>query len=142
MPFAARFEREAQTVASLSHPNIVNVFDTGAREETLYLVMGLLDGETLRARLTRDAALPVKKSTDYGVQMVRGLAAAHDKGLVHRDLKPENVYLLNDGQVKILDFGLAKAIAPRQPNAGATRTAAAQTEAGTVMGTVGYMAPE
>ena len=90
----ARFEREAQTVASLSHPNIVNVFDTGSREETLYLVMELLDGETLRARLTRDAALPVKKSTDYGVQMARGLAAAHDKGLVHRDLKPENVYLL------------------------------------------------
>jgi Tol biopolymer transport system component len=139
----ARFEREAQIVASLSHPNIVNVFDTGSRDETLYLVMELLDGETLRARLTRDAALPVKKSTDYGVQMARGLAAAHDKGLVHRDLKPENVYLLHDGQVKILDFGLAKAIA-WQPGAtaDATRTVAAQTEAGTVMGTVGYMAPE
>jgi len=72
-------------------------------------------GDVYRARdtrLSRDAALPAKKSTDYGVQMARGLAAAHGKGVVHRDFKPENVYLLHDGQMKILDFGLAKAIAP------------------------------
>src|SRR5215467_11664733 len=106
----ARFEREAQAVASLSHPNILSIFDTGMQDGHLFIVMELLDGETLREQI---GSLPVRKALDIAVQVARGLTAAHDKGLVHRDLKPENIFLLNDGHVKILDFGLA-----RQSNAG------------------------
>src|SRR5262245_39946505 len=85
----ARFEREAQTVATLAHPNVVSVFDTGIADGQLYVVMELLDGETLRARLGL-GPLPVRKTIEYAAQIARGLAAAHAKGLVHRDLKPEN----------------------------------------------------
>jgi eukaryotic-like serine/threonine-protein kinase len=142
----ARFEREAQAVAALSHPNVIAIFDTGFHESSpgstdaqLFIVMELLAGQTLRERL--DAGpLPVRKAVDIAVQIARGLGAAHTKNLVHRDLKPENVFLLDDGQVKILDFGLARQSAASE-NSGATATAA-MTDAGTVLGTVGYMAPE
>src|SRR5215470_10000579 len=107
----ARFEREAQAIASLSHPNVLAIFDTGVHAGQLFIVTELLEGETLREHIGR---LPVRKAIDIGVQIARGLTAAHDKGLVHRDLKPENIFLLTDGQVKILDFGLA-----RQSNAAA-----------------------
>lgn len=141
----ARFEREAKSIAALSHPNILAIFDTGTTGDTghatTYVVTELLDGQTLRERLT-EGALPVRKAIDYAVQIARGLAAAHDKGLVHRDLKPENVFLLPDGQVKILDFGLARSMTPASVGSGATETIAAMTDPGTVMGTVGYMAPE
>jgi eukaryotic-like serine/threonine-protein kinase len=163
----ARFEREAKAVAALSHPNILAIFDVGEHEQTTYVVTELLEGETLRERLAapaaaasesasrsaaargggappavmNEAALPVRKAIDVTVQIAHGLAAAHDKGLVHRDLKPENVFLLKDGQVKILDFGLARQTAARSGGSGATQTVAA-TDPGTVMGTVGYMAPE
>jgi Tol biopolymer transport system component len=133
-----RFEREAQTVASLSHPNVISVFDTGVEHGRLYLVMELLSGESLREHLKHGAIAP-RKAIDVAVQIARGLAAAHDKGLVHRDLKPENIFLQPDGHVKILDFGLARGFTPDA--AGATQTAAA-TDPGMVMGTVGYMAPE
>ena len=103
----ARFEREAKAVAALSHPNILAIFDFGVHDGLAYAVMELLDGETLRERLARGAA-PVRKATECAIQIARGLAAAHDKGIVHRDLKPENIFLLHDGQVKILDFGLAR----------------------------------
>jgi Tol biopolymer transport system component len=136
----ARFEREAQAVASLSHPNIVAVFEFGSHESQPFVVMELLEGETLRERLEQ-GALPVRKAIDAAIQIARGLAAAHDKSLIHRDLKPENVILLGDGQVKILDFGLARAMAPQPAGSGATETIA-RTDPGTVMGTVGYMAPE
>jgi serine/threonine protein kinase len=136
----ARFEREAQTVATLSHPNIVSIFDTGIHDGQLFVVMELLEGETLRERLTH-GPLPVRKAIEYGAQIARGLAAAHAKGLIHRDLKPENVFLLADGQVKILDFGLARQSAGPD-GSGASETIAAMTDPGTVMGTVGYMAPE
>jgi dipeptidyl aminopeptidase/acylaminoacyl peptidase len=135
----ARFEREAKAVAALSHPNIVNIFDTGIEQGQLYVVMELLDGETLRERLV-GGALTVRKTIDIAVQVAKGLAAAHDKALVHRDLKPENIFLLTDGQVKILDFGLARQATGT--NSGATETVAALTNPGSVMGTVGYMAPE
>jgi Tol biopolymer transport system component/serine/threonine protein kinase len=136
----ARFEREAQAVASLSHPNIVALFEFGTQAGAPYVVMELLDGETLRERLAA-GPLPVRKAIDVAVQIARGLAAAHDKNLIHRDLKPENVFLLNDGQVKILDFGLARAVDAHPAGSGATQTIA-HTDPGTVMGTVGYMAPE
>jgi hypothetical protein len=133
-----RFEREARAIAALSHPNILAIHDIGAHDGQTYVVIELLDGETLRDRLTT-GALPLRKAIDTAVQIARGLAAAHDKGLVHRDLKPENLFLLKDGQVKILDFGLAKTM---PTGSGATATIAAVTDPGSVMGTVGYMAPE
>jgi hypothetical protein len=146
----ARFEREAQAVAALSHPNVIAIFDTGVHDGQLYVVMELLAGQTLRERLgvgrtevqsaLLQSALPVRKAVDISVQIARGLGAAHGKGIVHRDLKPDNIFLLDDGQVKILDFGLARQVASDDP-AAATRTSAA-TDPGTVMGTVGYMAPE
>jgi Tol biopolymer transport system component len=138
----ARFEREAQAIASLSHPNVLAIFDTGVHASQLFIVTELLDGETLREQIGR---LPVRKAIDIGVQIARGLTAAHEKGLVHRDLKPENIFLLADGQVKILDFGLA-----RQANAAAAAagvmtgapTAAGVTDPGIAVGTAGYMSPE
>lgn len=136
----ARFEREAQAVAALSHPNVIAIFDTGLHESQLYVVMELLSGQNLRDRLA-GGAMPVRKAVDVAVQIARGLGAAHGKGLVHRDLKPENVFLLDDGQVKILDFGLARQTADPTVHSGATQTMAA-TDPGTVMGTMGYMAPE
>ena len=132
----AWFEREARAVAALSHSNILAIFDFGVADGTAYAVTELLDGETLRHRLT--APLPVRKAVDIAAQIARGLAAAHDKGIVHRDLKPENVFLLTDGQVKILDFGLAKTVT----DGSADGQTVARTEPGTVLGTVGYMAPE
>ena len=132
----ARFEREAQAVAALSHPNILSIFDVGVQGGVAYAVTELLAGETLRERLA-SGALPLRKVADYGAQIARGLAAAHDKGIVHRDLKPENLFLLDDGRLKILDFGIAR---PAVVESGATM--AASTDPGTVMGTAGYMAPE
>ena len=142
----ARFEREAKAVAALSHPNILSIFDFGTHDGRTYAVMELLDGETLRERLSR-GALTVRKTTECAIQVARGLAAAHDKGIVHRDLKPENIFVLHDGQVKILDFGLARTMtATDLRSASATREAPMRspgvTDPGTVMGTVGYMAPE
>ena len=134
----ARFEREAKAVAALSHPNILAIHDVGEQGDITYAVTELLEGETLRDRL-RGGPLPVRKAVDIAVQVARGLAAAHSKGIVHRDLKPENIFLLRDGHVKLLDFGLA-----RQTSTGsdATETGTAITDPGVVMGTAGYMAPE
>ncbi|MFI5166954.1 MAG: protein kinase [Thermoanaerobaculales bacterium] len=137
-----RLEREAKAVAALSHPNILAVHDFGKIAGVTFAVMELLDGETLRERLSA-GALSVRKAVDLGVQIAHGLAAAHEKGIVHRDLKPENIFLTRDGRAKILDFGLAKVGAI---DAGSGRTLAsppvAATEVGTVLGTAGYMAPE
>ncbi|HEX5215994.1 MAG TPA: protein kinase [Vicinamibacterales bacterium] len=137
----ARFEREARAVAALSHPNILAIHDVGVHEGVSFAVMELLHGETLRDRL-KSGPLPVRKATEIAIQIARGLGAAHDKNLIHRDLKPENLFLLADGQVKILDFGLARPAAGPDSGSGATETVAAMTDPGTVMGTVGYMAPE
>ncbi len=140
----ARFEREAKTVAALSHPNVLAVFDTGVHDGHAYIVTELLGGETLAARL-KTGAVPVRKAIDWGSQIARGLAAAHDKGVIHRDLKPDNIFITADGHAKILDFGLAKALDPVaqgfSPEA-ATMAVAPITDAGLVMGTVGYMSPE
>jgi len=138
----ARFEREARAVATLSHPNILALFDVGTHDGTCYAVTELLEGETLRTRLA-GGALPARKATDYAAQAARGLAAAHDKGIVHRDLKPENLFVTKDGRVKVLDFGLARQQGPAD-GAEDTRspTLARPTDAGSVLGTVGYMSPE
>ena len=102
-----RFEQEARSIAALNHPNIVAVYDVGVQDGTSYLVMELLEGETLRERLN-GGALPVRKAVEIGTQIAYGLAAAHERGIVHRDLKPENIFLTKDGHIKLLDFGLAK----------------------------------
>jgi eukaryotic-like serine/threonine-protein kinase len=134
-----RFQQEAQAVAALNHPNILAIHDFGEHEGAPYFVTEFLDGETLRVRLN-GGPLPLRKATEVAEQVARGLAAAHDKGIVHRDLKPENIFVTRDGQVKILDFGLAK-LAPDAVTPDAA-TLASQTEPGVVMGTVGYMSPE
>jgi Tol biopolymer transport system component len=134
----ARFEREAQAIAALSHPNVLAIHDTGVHDGRMFVVTELLEGETLANRL-KSGALPLRKALEAAIQIARGLSAAHDKQVVHRDLKPENLFLLRDGHLKILDFGLVRHV----PSAsGATETVAAATDPGVVMGTVGYMAPE
>jgi eukaryotic-like serine/threonine-protein kinase len=132
-----RFELEARAVAALNHPNIVAVYDVGAEGGVSFIVSELVDGEPLRGKKPG-----VRKCLDIGVQIARGLAAAHAAGIVHRDLKPENVLLTRDGRVKILDFGLAKVTAAKASGAAATETVTVHTEPGMVMGTVGYMSPE
>lgn len=135
----ARFEREAKAVAALSHPNILAIFDFAVYDGVACAVTELLEGETLRAALEASGGFAPRKTIDIVVQIARGLAAAHERGIVHRDLKPENVFLTRDGHVKVLDFGLAKAIAPDRTTD--TETLAG-TDPGTAVGTVGYMAPE
>jgi Tol biopolymer transport system component len=138
----SRFEREARAVASLSHPNILTLHDVGRSGEISYAVMELLQGETLRARLA-GGALPLRKGIEIAIHITRGLAAAHDRHIAHRDLKPENVFVTVEGQVKLLDFGLARQIDSKQdfilPE---SPTMSPATEPGVVLGTVGYMAPE
>ena len=136
-----RFEQEARAAAALNHPNILAVFQMGKYEGTPYLVSELLEGETLREQIKR-GRLSVRKAIDYGVQIARGLAAAHEKGIVHRDLKPENLFVTKDGRLKILDFGLAKLTQPQFSSENSALTFTEGTEAGVVMGTVGYMSPE
>src|SRR6202140_3763186 len=103
----ARFARETKALAALSHPNLLAIFDTGTENGISYAVTELLDGESLRARLTRGAP-PWRKAVEIGTALAEGLAAAHSKGITHRDLKPENIFIRLDGRVKILDFGLAR----------------------------------
>ncbi len=137
-----RFEQEARAAAALNHPNILAIFDIGTANGSPYIVSELLEGETLREAM-RDKVLPLRKSIDYGCQIARGLAAAHEKGIIHRDLKPENVFVSKDGHVKILDFGLAKLVAPASaPEVTSAPTIDHQTTPGVVLGTVGYMSPE
>jgi eukaryotic-like serine/threonine-protein kinase len=135
-----RFEQEARSVAALNHPNILAVYDIGQQDAAPYLVSELLDGQSLRV-LLETGALPQRKAIESGVQIAHGLAAAHDRGIVHRDLKPENIFILRDGRIKILDFGLAKLAQPEAASSDAT-LAQSHTSAGTVLGTAGYMAPE
>src|SRR5581483_8370343 len=135
-----RFEQESRAIATFNHPNITAIFDVGTQNGSPFLVMELLEGESLRTVLER-GALSQRKVIDYGVQMAQGLAAAHEKGIIHRDLKPENLFITKDGRVKILDFGLAKLAPARGESVGATMTGAG-TAAGVVMGTASYMAPE
>ena len=136
-----RFEQEARTVGALNHPNLLVLFDVGRHDGAPYLVSELLEGWTLREAIGR-AAPSVRKAIDQGAQIARGLAAAHDKGVVHRDLKPENLFLTTEGRVKILDFGLARVTTTGSAADSSVGTVSSPTEPGVMLGTLGYMAPE
>jgi serine/threonine-protein kinase len=147
-----RFEQECRTLAALNHPNILTIHDAGVHEGAPYLVSELLDGNTLRELLVsgNKTALPLRKATDYALQIAHGLAAAHRAGIIHRDLKPENIFITKDGHAKILDFGLAKLQGcdlkseneALKSAAESARTVIQTTEPGLVLGTPGYMSPE
>ncbi len=109
-----RFETEARAAAQLAHPNVVTVFDVGTHDGHPYLVLELLEGETLREMLRAGVPL-LRQAVTWALEVARGLAAAHERGIVHRDLKPENIFLTKDGRVKVLDFGLAKLQEPSRP---------------------------
>jgi serine/threonine protein kinase len=134
-----RFEQEARAAAALNHPNILHILDVGTDGPTSYVVAELLEGQTLREKLAA-GALPLSKAIDTARQIALGLAAAHAKGITHRDIKPENVFVLADGHIKILDFGLAK-LREEASGSGPTRLHQS-TGAGVVLGTTGYMSPE
>src|SRR5215470_14805539 len=104
-----RFEREAQVLASLNHSNIASIYDLQEANESRFLIMELVEGETLAERIAR-GPLPIEETLDIAKQICEALEAAHEKGIIHRDLKPGNVKILLDGKVKVLDFGLAKAL--------------------------------
>ncbi len=136
-----RFAQECRAAAALNHPNILAIYDIGEDRGAPYVVSELLEGETLRDRM-RNGALTSRKAIDWSQQIARGLAAAHEKGIVHRDLKPENLFVTQSGHVKILDFGLAKFTRPEAELSDDSPTMQVATEAGTVLGTAGYMSPE
>ena len=138
-----RFEQEAQAAGALNHPNILVIHHIGIHDGAPYIVSELLEGETLRDRMG-GAALPQRKAIDYALQTARGLAAAHEKGIVHRDIKPDNIFITNDGRVKLLDFGLAKLTSANDATESQTEvpTRKVNTDPGTVMGTMGYISPE
>src|SRR5271167_517123 len=139
-----RFEQEARTIAALNHPNILGIHDIGVHDGAPFLVSEFLEGQTLREKLV-SGPLPARRMIEYALGIAHGLAAAHEKGIVHRDLKPENVFVTRDGQVKILDFGLAKLARTESGPAGAVLdnpTLNSATTPGVVLGTVGYMSPE
>ena len=129
--FSSRFRQEAQAAASLSHPNIVTVYDYGEDPRGPYIVMELVDGEDLATILRRSGALPPRQAARIAAGVARALAAAHARGIVHRDIKPGNVLIGRDGRVKVVDFGIARAIAEAQ-----------LTLPGTTLGSVHYFSPE
>ena len=148
----ARLEREAQLLAQLEHPNVAGVYGLEEADQVRFLVMQLVEGETLADRLDRDAGdgraggLPITDALDIAVQIGAGLEAAHARGIIHRDLKPANVMLAGDGGVKILDFGLAKPFgddgSTLSGDMSASPTMLAATRSGMILGTAGYMSPE
>jgi eukaryotic-like serine/threonine-protein kinase len=129
--FSSRFRHEAQAAASLSHPNVVTVFDYGEDPSGPFIAMELVDGEDLASILKRSGALPPRQSARIAAAVARALAAAHAKGIVHRDVKPGNVLIGRDGRVKVVDFGIARAVAEAQ-----------MTLPGTTLGSVHYFSPE
>ncbi len=134
-----RFEQEARSAAALTHPNILTIYDVGTHEGLPFLVTELLEGKTLREHLA-GGPLPPERVVELGMQIVRGVAAAHAVKIVHRDLKPENLFLTGPGTLKILDFGLAK-LRP-DPVLGPDTPTVGETEPGMPLGTLAYMAPE
>jgi serine/threonine protein kinase/tetratricopeptide (TPR) repeat protein len=136
-----RFEREARATAALNHPNLLTVHDVGIDHDQPYIVTELLEGETLR-RVLRHGPPPPVSAVTWSLGIANGLAAAHSRNVVHRDLKPDNVFLTTDNRVKILDFGLAKILETETADEDETAALSSDTAAGTLLGTMGYMAPE
>lgn len=129
--FIARFDREAKAATSLSHPNIVNIFDVGEEDDILYMVMEYVDGLTLKEYIQRYGPIDIEESLDIMKQITSAIALAHDNGIVHRDIKPQNILIDSYGQVKVTDFGIAMAM-----------SATALTQTNSVMGSVHYLSPE
>src|SRR5262249_39902523 len=142
---AIRFQREAEVLASLNHPHIGAIYDVQHVDEMRFLVLELVEGETLVDRLTR-GAIPVEESLKHALQVAEAIDAAHEKGVIHRDLKPANIKITRDGTVKVLDFGLAKAFAGEESNAAklsdSPTLSLAATQHGIILGTAAYMSPE
>jgi eukaryotic-like serine/threonine-protein kinase len=140
----ARFQREAEVLASLNHSNIASIYDLQEANESRFLIMELVEGETLAERISRGPLL-IEEALDIARQICEALEAAHEKGIVHRDLKPGNVKIVPDGKVKVLDFGLAKAYEREPANAAVSNSptiSMAATNAGMILGTAAYMSPE
>jgi len=147
-----RFRREARAASSLNHPNICTIYDIGEFEGRPFIAMELLEGQTLKNRIAKKS-VPVAELLDYAIQIAHGLEAAHAKGIVHRDIKPANIFIVKGGTAKILDFGLAKLAARREPDMEAVGESSMSpanlleedelvTNPGSSMGTVAYMSPE
>ena len=139
-----RFEQEARAAGALNHPGLVTIFDVGRTNGSPYIVMELLEGETLREVIGDPvpSPVPIRKALDYTIQAASALAVAHEKGIIHRDLKPENIFVTAEGRVKILDFGLAKLAEETRSADGRDQTGRHFTSTGMVVGTPGYMSPE
>ena len=140
----ARFEREAKLLASLNHPNIAAIYGLEQAEGKRFIVMELVEGETLAQRLSK-GPLPIDEALGICRQIADGLEAAHEKGVIHRDLKPANVMITAGDQVKILDFGLAKALFGETQSVDASQSPTiteAMTQPGVILGTAAYMSPE
>jgi serine/threonine protein kinase len=139
----ARFRREAEVLAALNHPHIAQIHGLEKSDGTIALVMELVEGPTLADRIAQ-GAIPIDETLPIANQIAEALEAAHEQGIIHRDLKPANIKVRADGTVKVLDFGLAKAMEPASPVFGdpPTMTSPAMTEAGVILGTAAYMAPE
>jgi beta-lactam-binding protein with PASTA domain len=130
--FVERFKREAQSAAALSHPNIVSIFDRGASEDgTYYIAMEYLPGGTLKDRIMRKGALPARTAAAVALQIAEALQAAHERGVIHRDIKPHNILITESGDVKVTDFGIARAA-----------SSSTMTRTGSILGTAHYISPE
>src|SRR5213082_3448547 len=138
-----RFQQEARAVVALNHPNILTVYEIGEDHSTHYIASELIEGETLRQRLTR-GRMELSEAVDVAIQVASALAAAHEAGIVHRDIKPENIMLRPDGYVKVLDFGIAKLAEQEMPTTMPRDEALllVETNLGAILGTVRYMSPE
>jgi eukaryotic-like serine/threonine-protein kinase len=138
-----RFQREAEVLASLNHPNIAGIYDVEEASGLRYLVLELVEGETLADRIAR-GPIPVEEAMGIALQICEALEAAHERGIIHRDLKPSNVKVTTEGEIKVLDFGLAKAMESNAPSPTLSQspTLVTGSMAGMIIGTAAYMSPE
>jgi len=134
-----RFQREAEVLASLNHPNIAQIYGVEESSGTRCIVMELVDGETLQERLRR-GPIPIDEALPLAKQLTDALEAAHEKGIIHRDLKPANIKCSSDGQLKVLDFGLAKAFLEQRTES-LSNSPTLMSVSGVVLGTAAYMSP-